>query len=111
MAISKILTLGFQSAAADTIEIMYTSPAGGLGTDIEALTVANDTTTNQDYKVYLYDSVGTGVGVMQPLTTIVRDRFSSAPGVINHTVPAGGTVRVESSSIAGLKFTLTGIEQ
>lgn len=111
MANSKALAIGFKTAVVDTVEIAYTAPTGGQGVHIDASTVSNNTTASVSYKAYIYDSAGTTIGVYQPQTIVVRDRFSPIPGLVNHVVPAGGTIRVETSTANSLEFSFSGIEQ
>lgn len=111
MALSLSLAIGFQNTVADTVEQVYLSPASGQGTLITALTAANNTGSSDTFKAYIYDSAGTETGVAQPQTIVVRDDFSPVSGIVNHVIPAGGSLRVESSTASGIEFTLTGINQ
>jgi hypothetical protein len=95
----------------DTIEELYLSPVTGAGTVIRALTVTNNTTSSKSYKAYIYDALGGLVGASVPLTDIARDRFNSAPSIVNQIIPAGGTLRAENSVANGLNFYMSGLEQ
>lgn len=107
----KTLIANATIASVDTITQLYLSPASGLGTVIRALTVTNNTTSSKSYKAYIYDSGGSLVGASVPLTDIARDRFNSAPSIINQVIPAGGTLRAENSVAGGLNFYMSGVEQ
>ena len=95
----------------DTIEVLYSAPTAGLGTVITALTVSNNSGASASYKAYIYDSTGTAVNAIIPLTIVVKDRFSSAASAVNQVIPAGGTLRAENSTASALNFYMSGIEQ
>lgn len=95
----------------DTITEIYDSPTGGLGTVIRAMTVTNNLETSASYKAYIYDSAGSVVQAVCPLTQIARDRFDSAGSVVNQVIPPGGTLRAENSAENAVNFYVSGIEQ
>lgn len=99
------------SLAADTIESFYISPSQGAGTVVAAFTASNDTTSSKTYKAYIFNVAGDLVSSVIPQTIVVRDRASTGPSIIDQLIPAGGTLRVESSSADGLNFFVTGTEQ
>ncbi|MBL4574442.1 MAG: hypothetical protein JKY86_15415 [Gammaproteobacteria bacterium] len=105
------LVVNRRSAAADTIEEFYISPANGSGTVIAAFTASNDTVSSKSYKAYIFNSSGALVSSVIPQTIVVRDRANTGPTIIDQLIPAGGTLRVESSSVDGLNFFVTGTEQ
>ena len=107
----KVLVLNGTSGSVDTIESFYTSPGTGLGTRINAFTATNDTESSKSYKAYIYDASGDPVQTIIPLTEIARDRADYGSSAINQVIPAGGTLRMESSAIAGVNFYVTGLEQ
>lgn len=99
-----------QSTAIDTIEVFYTSPSQGGGTKITAYTAANNTSSNKSYKGYIFDSTGTILDAVVPNRIIVRDRFDPGASIVGQLIPAGGTLRFESSSIAGISWRVVGNE-
>ena len=105
------LLAAVQIDSADTITTIYTSPSTGLGTIVNALTVSNNSTASASYKAYIYDSTGSTVGAVSPQKIVVRDRFDSAPAIVNQVIPAGGTLRADNSTASALDFHLTGVEQ
>ncbi len=108
--VDSVLFLNIKVPSVDTVTTVYTSPAASQGTRITALTAANSSTASVSYKVYIYDAAATGDPV-SPLKIIVKDRFDSAPSVVNQVVPAGGTLRIENSASNSLSFTATGVVQ
>lgn len=105
------IVINKQNDAADTIEDFYTSPPQGAGTVITAFTASNDTTSSKSYLAYIFDSTGTLVSSVIPMTIVVRDRASPGSTIINQTIPAGGSLRVESSAANSLSFYASGVEQ
>ena len=108
---STSLALNKRNTIADTIESIYLSPPQGAGTVILAFTASNDTTSSKSYKAYIFDSSGSLVSSVIPQTIVVRDRASPGSTIINQTIPAGGTLRVESSAANSLNFIVSGLEQ
>lgn len=106
-----VLVNNYQSLAADTVEVIYTSPSNGLGTKIKAFTATNNTDSAKSYKAYIYDSSGALVSAIIPITDIARDRYDVGAAAVNQVIPKGGTLRVESSAIASINFYVTGVEQ
>ena len=105
------LVVNGENTAADTIESLYTSPSQGAGTVVTAFTASNDTTSSKSYLAYIFDSAGSLVSSVIPMTIVVRDRASPGSTIINQTIPAGGTLRIESSAANSLNFYVSGIEQ
>lgn len=95
---------------ADAIETFYTSPATSRGTRINAFSATNDTETSHSYKAYIYGPSGSPSAVI-PQTIVVRDTSDYGPSIINMVIPAGGTLRIESSDANSLNFNVSGLEQ
>ena len=102
-----------KNTLADTVEILYTAPSGptAQGVKIKAFTAANSSATSVSYKAYIYDSAGAAVDPVVPLKIVVKDKSDYAPGAVNHVIPAGGTLRMESSQADALNFYVTGSVQ
>ena len=101
------------NSVSDSIEILYTSPSGssgGSGTLVTAFTAANNSTASASYKAYIYDVSGTELQAVVPQTIVVRDRFSLGPSIVGQLIPAGGTLRAESSTAGAISFRVTGDE-
>ena len=106
----KVLVSNKTNTAPDAIESFYSSPSSALGTKIKAFSATNSTEASIYYKAYIYSSTGDLVSAVIPLTIVVRDRLDYGAGLIGQVIPAGGTLRMESSDI-GLNFYVTGVEQ
>jgi len=98
-------------SAVDTITLLYTAPPTGGGTVITAFTVSNSSSASVSYKAYILDASGAAVDPVVPLKIVVKDRFDSAPGIINQVITPGGSLRVENSTGDSLSFYVTGREQ
>ena len=95
----------------DTITTLYTSPEDGGGTLITAFTATNCITTGVSYLAYIVAAGDSTDCPIIPFTIVGRDRFHSGPSIVNQTIPAGGTLRIENSATNGLNFYATGREQ
>ena len=107
---SIVLVNSAQSTAVDTIESFYTSPSQGAGTIVTAYTAANNTTSNKNYKGYIFDATGSVLDAVIPNRIIVRDKFDPGASIVGQLVPAGGTIRFESNAIAGISWRIVGKE-
>ena len=107
----KAIIINTVIALPDVITQLYLSPASGAGTIVTAFTATNDSGASASYKAYIYNSSGSVVNTVIPMTIIVKDRFHSGPSIVNQVVPAGGTIRAENSTGDALNFYATGREQ
>jgi hypothetical protein len=105
-----VLVNSAQNASANAIQIFYTSPTGQGGTLINAFTASNNTDSNKTYKAYIYDASATALTAIIPQKIVVRDRFDLGPSIVGQLIPAGGTLRMESSAAASVAFRVTGSE-
>ena len=105
------LIINAKIPSADAIETLFTSPIGGSGTVISALTVTNNSTASASYKIYIVGSDGLIRDPVVPQTIVVRDRSSAAATAVNHTIPRGGTLRAENSTANALGFYMSGLNQ
>ena len=103
-----ILVFNAMNASPDTVEIFYTSPANSDGTQIKAFAASNDGPDSVSYKVYIYAASGSVVNSIVPQTIVVKDKVDGGASSINHVIPAGGSLRMESSSADQLNFYVTG---
>ena len=107
----KVLVSNGSNTSPDTIESFYESPPLGLGTRIKAFTASNSGSTSYTYKGYIYDSTGAMVSAVIPQTIVVLDRADNGPSIINQLIPAGGSLRMETSEANQLNFYVTGLDQ
>ena len=101
------LISGQKNVAADTIEVMYTAPSD-KSILILSFTATNNTASSKTYKAYIYNSAGSSNGATIPQQIVVKDRFDLGAAIIGHTIPKGGTLRIESSGASSLVFRATG---
>lgn len=98
-----------RNSAFDTIEEFFTAAASGAGARINAFTATNDTAASVSYKAYIVDATGILRAVI-PQKIIVPDRFDLGPSVVSQIIPAGGSLRMESSTAESINFYVTGKE-
>jgi len=104
-----LLALNFKNTVADTQQTLYTSPATGSGTRIDSLTAANNSSVNASYELYIDSGIGDNVPII-PLRVVVWGESDLGIGLVNHVVPAGASIKVSSSALDSLYFTVTGVE-
>ena len=105
-----ILVNSAQNAAADSIQIFYTSPPTGSGTRVTAFTATNNTSSSKTYKAYIYDVSGDMLTAVIPQKIIVPDRFDLGPSIVGQLIPPSGTLRMESSAALSIAYRITGNE-
>ena len=101
------------NVANDTIEKLYDSPSGNTGasgTLITAFTATNNSGANASYKAYIYDVSGALLQAVMPQTIVVRNKFSLGPAAVGQLIPAGGSLRTETSTAGAIAFRVTGDE-
>ena len=96
----------FTNATSDTVETVYTSPSDN-STIIETFTAANNSGVNASYKGYIVSQSGV-LQPQRPFKIIVWGEIHSGAGLVNQVIPPGGSLRVESSAINSIYFTVTG---
>jgi hypothetical protein len=102
----KILVFNAKNAAADTIQTFY--PAE-VDTQILTFTASNDSAASVSYKAYVYGETGTPDAVV-PQKIVVKDRFDLGASIVGKLIPAGGSLRMETSDADALLFNVTGEE-
>lgn len=107
---TEVLVNSVQNTIANTIQSFYTSPATGAGTVITAFTATNNTGSNRTYKAYIFASGATTSEAVTPLKIIIRSRFDPGNAIVNHLIPPGGTLRMESDLALSIVFRVTGNE-
>ena len=107
---TNVLVNSTQNTLTNTIQTFYTSPADGAGTVITAFTATNNTGANRTYRAYIFDSTGLPLAAVTPLKVVVRNRFDPGSSIVNHLIPPGGTLRMESDLLESIVFRVTGNE-
>ena len=98
------------STLVDSPEIFYTSPATGKGTVINAFTASNTSLINRDYQAYIVGVTGSATNPIRPFKIVVWGEVDLGTGIVNQIIPPGGTLRMESSAIDSIHWTVTGQE-
>jgi hypothetical protein len=81
----------FTVAAVDVIQTAYTAP------------------TNASYKAYIVSSGGV-VSPQRPFKVVVWGETDLGIGIVSQVIPAGGSLRFESSALDSIFFTVTARE-
>jgi len=100
------LSDNFVNTVTDTIELVYTSPTDSA-TIIDSFTVANNSSVNASYQAYIVSAGGLAFP-QRPFKIVVWGESDLGIGVVNQVIPAGGSLRVESSALNSLYFTVSG---
>ena len=110
MASSILLTNKAVNTSASTPQSIYTSPATGKGTIINAFTAANNSTSNKNYKAYIVATGGSADNPQLPFKIILWDDIDLGTGIDGQVIPPGGSLYVECNAIDSVYFTVSGIE-
>jgi len=110
MATNKVLINSIQNTVGGAIQNFYQSPPSGNGTLISAFTATNNTGANRTYRAYIYDSTGSLLEAVIPLKIVVRNRFDLGSAIVNHLIPSGGSLRIESDLEDSIVFRVSGKE-
>lgn len=110
MANPKKLVRDFTSTTADTVEEVYKSPVGGLGSVVTAFTATNATTQNRIHSVYIYDSTGAATKKLISDERIIRNKSSFGGEIVNQALDPGETIRVESDLAVSISWNISGKE-
>lgn len=102
------LASNFKNTIADAQQTVFTSPATGSGTRIDSFTVANNGTVNASYKAYIFNGVSDNVAII-PMQVVVWGENDLGIGIVNQVIPPNASLRVESSAVDSLYFTVTGV--
>jgi hypothetical protein len=95
----------FKNTIVDTVQTAFT--AGSSPVVIESFTAANNSAVNASYKAYIVTSSGVEQP-QRPFKIIVWGELDLGIGIVNQVIPAGGTLKVESSALDSIYFTVTG---
>jgi len=98
----------FSNTIADTVQTVYTAPQQ-QNVVIESFTAANNSGVNASYKAYIVSSDGIEQP-LRPFKVVVWGEIDLGIGIVNQAIPSGGTLKVESSVINSIYFTVTGRE-
>ena len=105
MASSQIVD-NFLNTIVDTPQVAFTAPSIQSVT-IDSFTVANNSTVNASFAVYIKSSLGVLTPII-PFQIVVWGELDLGIGIVNQTIPAGGTLQIESSALNSLYLTASG---
>ena len=107
MATSQISD-NFSNTIVDTVQTVYTAPSD-KSVVIESFTATNNSSVNASYKAYIVSPGGVQKPT-RPFKVVVWGEVDLGIGINNQAIPAGGSLRVESSALDSIYFTVTGRE-
>ena len=96
----------FKNTAIDTVQTVFTASTSAVV--IESFTAANNSAVNASYKAYILSPTSTQPQV--PFQIVVWGEIDLGIGVTNQVIPLGSTLKVESSALDSIYFTITGRE-
>ena len=103
MASIQILS-NYAPTAANSVELAFTATTD---TAIESFTASNTSGVNASYKAYIVSKLG----IVQPQIPFKIVNFNTNDvgiGIVNQVIPKGGELRIETSAIDSIFFTVTG---
>ena len=98
----------FSNTIIDTVQTVYTAPQL-QNVVIESFTAANNSAVNASYKAYIISPLDKEFP-QRPFKVVVWGEVDLGIGIVNQAIPAGGSLKVESSAIDSIYFTVTGRE-
>ena len=104
-----VLVGGESNTASNVIQSFYSAPISGSGVTITAWAAVNDSAANASYKAYIYDDSGSILSAVVPTKIVVRNKFDVGPSITNQFIPAGGSLRMESSAAGSIDFRVSGV--
>ena len=105
MASSQIVD-NFLNTIIDTPQVAFTAPSTQSVT-IDSFTVANNSTVNASFAAYIKSSLGVLTPII-PFQIVVWGELDLGIGIVNQTIPPGGTLQIESSALNSLYLTASG---
>ena len=96
----------FTNALADTVETVFT--ASSKAVVIESFTAANNSTVNASYKAYIVSTATEQPQV--PFQVVVWGEIDLGIGVTNQIIPLNAELKIESSALNSIYFTITAHE-
>jgi len=96
----------FKNTIVDTVQTVYT--ASSKAVVIESFTAANNSTVNASYKAYIVSTATEQPQV--PFQVVVWGEIDLGIGVTNQIIPLGAELKLESSALDSIYFTITARE-
>lgn len=109
-AINKTLIDGVQLTASATT--LYTSPPGGKGTRVVALTALNDAAVTESYTLHIVPSGGSAdsTNILVKAKSLIAGEDDEPIAIINQLIPADGTIQALASTTLTIAVRASGIE-
>lgn len=104
MTTQRLIT-NLPNTVANTIQTLYTAPLEGNGILITAFTASNTSDINASYIVYIDNSSSEPI---KPFQIVIRNKIDYGLGVVNHLIPPGFSLKIESSAANSIYFNVTG---
>jgi len=98
----------FSNSSVDAVEVAYTSPEAN-SVIIEAFTASNTSSIKASYSAYIQTATG-DLHPQIPFRIVVWGENDLGIGIVNQVIPAGATLKIKSSAINSIYFTVTGRE-
>ena len=95
----------YSNTIADTVQTALLASESAIV--IESFTATNNSNVNASFKAYIVSAGGVEVPII-PFTVVVWGRINLGVGIVNQVIPIGGELRVESSAIDSIYFTVSG---
>ena len=105
---TKQIVDNFSNTIANTVQTIFTAPTD-KNVVIESFTAANNSGVNASYKAYIV-SILEKEFPQRPFKIVVWGEVDLGIGIVNQIIPAGGSLRFETSAIDSIYFTVTGRE-
>ncbi len=100
----------FTSTVANTVEEVYQSPIGGLGSVVTAFTATNATAANRIHSVYIFGSDGILTNKLISDERLIRNKSSFGGEIVNQALDPGESIRVESDLSDSISWNISGKE-
>ena len=95
----------YSNTIADTVQTAAAPTENSIV--IESFTATNNSGVDASFKAYIVSAGGVEVPII-PFTIVVWGRLDLGIGIVNQVIPIGGELRVESSAIDSIYFTVSG---
>jgi len=105
MAKDSVIVDGVFTTTPNTLEIIYIASDDVL---IKAVTASNVTEVNAAYSMNIVPDNGDTTKPEIPYRIVTRLRSDTGAEVVNHVIPAGGSLRVSTTTANSIAFRVTG---
>lgn len=105
MATTQIID-NYSNNLINTVETAFTAT---VDTVVEAFTASNTSDVNASYSAYIKTTTG-GERAQIPFKIVVWNNNDLGIGLVGQVIPAGGELRLKTSALASIYFTVTGRE-